>query len=98
MAQWKERFLGISELPEELSDAEMEQFFRLSKRDVVTITGEVRPNEEGIAVRSGHHCAQPILRRFGQETTVRPSVAFYNTFDEIDLMVATLRRLAGQRR
>ena len=43
MAQWKERFLGISELPEELSDAEMEQFFRLSKRDVATITGEVRP-------------------------------------------------------
>ena len=36
-------------------------------------------NEEGIAVRSGHHCAQPILRRFGLEATVRPSLAFYNT-------------------
>lgn len=51
-------------------------------------------NEEGIAVRSGHHCAQPILRRFGQEATVRPSLAFYNTCDEIDTLVAVLHRLA----
>ncbi|MDR6215324.1 family 2A encapsulin nanocompartment cargo protein cysteine desulfurase [Paracidovorax wautersii] len=55
-------------------------------------------NEEGIAVRTGHHCAQPILRRFGVETTVRPSLAFYNTFDEIDRLVDVVRRLAGQRR
>jgi len=55
-------------------------------------------NDEGIAVRTGHHCAQPILRRFGVETTVRPSLAFYNTFDEIDRLVAVVRRLAGQRR
>lgn len=52
-------------------------------------------NKEGIAVRSGHHCAQPILRRFGLETTVRPSLAFYNTCEEIDVLVATLHRLAG---
>ena len=38
-------------------------------------------NKEGIAVRTGHHCAQPILRRFGVETTVRPSLAFYNSCD-----------------
>ena len=55
-------------------------------------------NEEGIAVRTGHHCAQPILRRFGVETTVRPSLAFYNTFDEIDRLAAVVRRLAAQRR
>ncbi|WP_245192152.1 family 2A encapsulin nanocompartment cargo protein cysteine desulfurase, partial [Herbaspirillum sp. 3C11] len=55
-------------------------------------------NEEGIAVRTGHHCAQPILRRFGVETTVRPSLAFYNTFDEIDRLATVIRRLAGQRR
>ena len=55
-------------------------------------------NDEGIAVRTGHHCAQPILRRFGVETTVRPSLAFYNTFDEIDRLVAVVRRLSGQRR
>jgi cysteine desulfurase/selenocysteine lyase len=54
-------------------------------------------NEEGIAVRTGHHCAQPILRRFGVETTVRPSLAFYNTFDEIDRLIAVVRRLAAAR-
>jgi len=52
-----------------------------------------RLNKYGIAVRSGHHCAQPILRRFGQETTVRPSFAFYNTCGEIDLLVAALREI-----
>ena len=51
-----------------------------------------------IAVRSGHHCAQPILRRFGVEATVRPSFAFYNTYEEIDRMIAVVRRLAGARR
>ncbi|WP_255696994.1 family 2A encapsulin nanocompartment cargo protein cysteine desulfurase [Dyadobacter sp. CY326] len=54
--------------------------------------GEVL-NKEGIAVRSGHHCAQPILRRFGVETTVRPSLAFYNTTSEVDVLVETLYRL-----
>ncbi|WP_323117898.1 family 2A encapsulin nanocompartment cargo protein cysteine desulfurase [Burkholderia alba] len=54
-------------------------------------------NEEGIAVRSGHHCAQPILRRFGLEATVRPSLAFYNTCDEVDALVAVVRRLASRR-
>jgi cysteine desulfurase/selenocysteine lyase len=50
-------------------------------------------NEEGIAVRSGHHCAQPILRRMGVESTVRPSIAFYNTCEELDQLVATLLRI-----
>ena len=52
-------------------------------------------NKQGIAVRAGHHCAQPILRRFGLEATVRPSLAMYNTRAEIDLLVAALRRLAA---
>ncbi|WP_029109673.1 family 2A encapsulin nanocompartment cargo protein cysteine desulfurase [Mycobacterium sp. URHD0025] len=51
-------------------------------------------NAEGIAVRAGHHCAQPILRRLGLETTVRPSFAFYNTFDEIDVFIDAVRRIA----
>jgi len=55
-------------------------------------------NQDGIAVRSGHHCAQPILRRFGVEATVRPSLAFYNTCEEIDVLVAALHRLAAKRR
>ena len=50
-------------------------------------------NREGIAVRSGHHCAQPTLRRFGLETTVRPSLALYNSFEDIDALVAALFRL-----
>jgi cysteine desulfurase/selenocysteine lyase len=54
-------------------------------------------NEEGIAVRTGHHCAQPILRRMGLETTVRPSLAFYNTCEEVDRMIAVVRRLSSAR-
>jgi cysteine desulfurase/selenocysteine lyase len=50
-------------------------------------------NREGIAVRSGHHCAQPTLRRFGVETTVRPSLALYNSFEDIDSLIAALFRL-----
>ncbi len=50
-------------------------------------------NRHGIAVRAGHHCAQPILRRYGLEATVRPSIAFYNTVEEIDYPVKTLLQL-----
>jgi cysteine desulfurase / selenocysteine lyase len=54
-------------------------------------------DQEGIAVRSGHHCAQPILRRFGLESTVRASLAPYNTCEDIDALVAALRRLQAGR-
>lgn len=54
-------------------------------------------NQEGIAVRSGHHCAQPILRRMGVEATVRPSLAFYNTCEDIDALVAALLRIQAGR-
>lgn len=50
-------------------------------------------DREGIAVRSGHHCAQPILRRFGVESTVRPSLAFYNTCEDLDALTAALHRI-----
>jgi cysteine desulfurase/selenocysteine lyase len=52
-------------------------------------------NTRGIAVRAGHHCAQPVLRFFGLEGTVRPSVAFYNTFEDLDKLAAALKELAG---
>ncbi len=52
-------------------------------------------NQEGIAVRSGHHCAQPILRRFGLESSVRPSLAFYNTCADIDALISALGRIVG---
>jgi len=54
-------------------------------------------NRQGIAVRAGHHCAQPILRRFGLESTVRPSLALYNTRSEIDYLVRALHRMAADR-
>ena len=50
-------------------------------------------DQEGIAVRAGHHCSQPSLRRFGVETTVRPSLSFYNTIGEIDRLVEAVRRV-----
>jgi len=50
-------------------------------------------NRQGIAVRAGHHCAQPILRRFGVESTVRPSFALYNTCEDIDALVAAVWNL-----
>jgi cysteine desulfurase/selenocysteine lyase len=47
-------------------------------------------NRKGIAVRGGHHCAQPIHRRFGLESTLRASLALYNTCEEVDALVAAL--------
>ena len=55
-------------------------------------------DQDGVAVRSGHHCAQPILRRFGQEGTVRPSFALYNTCGDIDTLIAAVARIAQSRR
>jgi cysteine desulfurase/selenocysteine lyase len=54
-------------------------------------------NSQGIAVRAGHHCAQPTVRSFGLEGTVRPSLAFYNTPGEIDALVRALFSLARRR-
>lgn len=50
-------------------------------------------DKEGIAVRTGHHCSLPILRRFGVESTARISLAFYNTYREIDVLIDTLWKL-----
>ena len=48
----------------------------------------------GIAVRTGHHCAQPVLRHFGYESTVRPTLALYNSPDDIDALVRALKTFA----
>lgn len=50
-------------------------------------------DREGIAVRAGHHCAQPAHRHFGLEGTVRPSLAFYNNHADVDALVQALHRL-----
>jgi cysteine desulfurase / selenocysteine lyase len=65
--------------------------FVIDGRDPIEIGRAL--DREGIAVRAGHHCAQPSLRHFGLEATVRPSLAFYNTPAEVDLLVDVLRRL-----
>jgi cysteine desulfurase / selenocysteine lyase len=49
-------------------------------------------DQDGIAVRVGHHCAQPTMDRFGLDATVRPSIALYNTHDEIDQLERAVRR------
>ena len=48
---------------------------------------------EGVAVRSGQHCAHPLLQWFGVAATCRASLAFYNTHDEVDAFVAALRKV-----
>ena len=53
-------------------------------------------DREGIAVRAGHHCAQPIHRRFGLESSVRPSFALYNTAEDVEALLAAVRRIALQ--
>jgi SufS family cysteine desulfurase len=72
-----------------------------SKASVLSFVIPGIPNEriarhldkQGIAVRASHHCAQPAQRHFGLESTVRPSLAFYNTRDEVDALVRALRLL-----
>ena len=50
-------------------------------------------DQEGVAVRAGHHCAMPVMQRFGVPATTRASFAFYNTVDEIDVLVKAVRRV-----
>jgi cysteine desulfurase/selenocysteine lyase len=54
-------------------------------------------DRQGIAVRAGHHCAQPILRRYGLQDAVRPSLAMYNTCAEVDQLVSALVKIADGR-
>ena len=50
-------------------------------------------DDEGVAIRAGHHCAQPVMQRFGVPATARASFAFYNTRAEVDTLVRGLRRV-----
>ncbi len=49
-------------------------------------------DQEGVAVRTGHHCAQPLMERFGVPATARASFALYNTHADVDALVAALHR------
>ena len=50
-------------------------------------------DQEGIAIRTGHHCAQPVLQRFGVPATAGASLAFYNTRGEIDALVRAMHKV-----
>jgi cysteine desulfurase/selenocysteine lyase len=63
-------------------------FDHVHAHDVGTIL-----DQEGVAVRAGHHCAMPVMQRFGVPATTRASFAFYNRIDEIDVMVRALGRV-----
>lgn len=52
-------------------------------------------DREGIAIRTGHHCTQPVMQRFGIPATARASLAFYNTKEEIDLLVKGIEKVKG---
>ena len=52
-------------------------------------------DREGVAVRTGHHCAQPVMERFGVPATARASLAMYSTRDDIDTLVAGVGARAG---
>jgi len=50
-------------------------------------------DQEGIAIRTGHHCAQPLMNRFGVEATARASFALYNTKEEVDALVQGIQKV-----
>ena len=50
-------------------------------------------NEEGVAIRTGHHCAQPVMQRYHVPATARASFAFYNTKSEVDRLIESLARV-----
>ena len=63
------------------------------------LVGDIHPHDvgtildqEGIAVRTGHHCAQPVMERYGLSATARASVAFYNTTEDVDALTAGIHK------
>ncbi len=50
-------------------------------------------DRDGVAIRTGHHCAQPVMARFGVPATARASLAIYNTREDIDQLVAALHEV-----
>ena len=50
-------------------------------------------NEDGIAIRTGHHCAQPVMQRFKVAATSRASFAFYNSMAEVDALIGGIRNV-----
>jgi cysteine desulfurase / selenocysteine lyase len=64
------------------------------------VIGDIHPHDigtildqEGIAIRAGHHCAQPVMQRFNVPSTARASFAFYNTKEEIDALASAINKV-----
>ena len=101
IAKYEHELLGYA--TEQLSRIQGLQIFGTARDKVSVISFVMRGRGvqeigrlldlEGIAVRAGHHCAQPSLRRFGLDATVRPSFSLYNTTEEIDRLAEALRRI-----
>ncbi|HBY74231.1 MAG TPA: hypothetical protein DEG44_06125, partial [Candidatus Kerfeldbacteria bacterium] len=53
-------------------------------------------DQQGVAVRAGHHCAQPVMEQWGVPATVRASVYFYNTMEDVDRLIEGLRDVNKQ--
>jgi cysteine desulfurase / selenocysteine lyase len=98
---WEEELLGYAtERVRELDGVRLIGTAREKAAVLSLVVEGVHPHDvgavlddEGIAIRAGHHCAQPLMRRFGVPATARASFAFYNTRDEVDALVRGLIRV-----
>lgn len=102
IADWEKQLLAYA--TQELSNINNLKIFGTAHEKAGALSflvGDIHPydlgtllDQMGIAVRTGHHCAQPIMDAFGIPGTVRASFACYNTFDEIDSLVAGVKKAA----
>ena len=79
------RLIGIADRKASLLSFVLD---RVHPHDIGTIL-----DREGVAVRTGHHCAQPVMERFGVSATTRASLALYNTRADVDALVAALHQV-----
>ncbi|HET8834524.1 MAG TPA: cysteine desulfurase [Gemmatimonadales bacterium] len=98
---WEEELLGYAtERVRELNGVRLIGAAREKAAVLSFVVEGVHPHDvgavlddDGVAIRAGHHCAQPLMRRFGVPATARASFAFYNTRDEVDALVRGLIRV-----
>ena len=98
---WEEELLGYAtERMRELSGVRLIGTAREKAAVLSFVVEGVHPHDvgavlddDGVAIRAGHHCAQPLMRRFGLPATARASFAFYNTRDEVDALVRGVARV-----
>jgi cysteine desulfurase/selenocysteine lyase len=101
IAAWEHDLLGYA--TEALLSADGLRLIGTAREKAAVLSflvGDVHPHDvgtildqEGVAVRTGHHCAQPVMERFGLTATVRASLALYNTRDDVDALVAAVGKV-----